>query len=227
MLTEIFSILILIIFINKVSIFYGKHKCSVQPPQVKWRLSMTYSFGLTYPTSSPLHSLDRHILPSQNPEGHQLTRSLQHLHTFPLDWPLSLPHTVLNTPSAFMPTTSSWPPWLKAAILCEQSQAFWKHLCYCKTSTNGSCGVMQAWEAAVTGTKGIWDDEGYCEAAMTGCDNGGGGRGSCCNEWPQSGYHWVNCPEAAALYWSFLSTSAHFACVSGTQEGSGKMTGGG
>lgn len=156
--------------------------------------------------------------------AHLITSTSAHV---PLHWPLSPPHTVLNTPSAFMPTTSSRPPWLKAAILCEQSQAFWKHLCYCKTSTNGSCGVMQAWEAAVTGTKRSWDDGGCCEATMTGCDNGGGGHGSRCNEWPQGGYHWVNRPEAAALCWSFLSPGAHFACVSGTQEGAGKMTGGG
>jgi len=83
-LTEIFTILILIIFINKVSMFNGKHKSSVQPPKVKWRLSMTYSaFWLTYPTSSPPHSFDWHILPPQNPEGHRLAGPLQHLHMSP------------------------------------------------------------------------------------------------------------------------------------------------
>lgn len=151
--------------------------------------------------------------------AHWTTSTSAHV---PLHWHLSLPHTVLNTPLGFMPTTSSWPPGLNGAILCEQSQAFWKHSCYCKTSTNGSCGGMQSWEAAVTAAKGVEMMVAAAEAAMTGWENGGCGHGSHCNEWPQGGSHWVN-PTEADLCWSFLSPKAHSACVSGKKEAARKL----
>lgn len=205
-LTEMFIVNIEII--NKVSIFSDKH--SLLSLTIKgenddpWRCCLLVNIPhlrLAHSASSESWALLAHSATSASAHvPHSAT---------------CLPHTLPGASPVCVPATSHWPLWLNVAILCQLSQACWRHSSYLNTSTTSSCGGMwwrhQHWLAGKVVRVMVAAPEAEVMAAVA----TGHGHWS---EGTQGGYlgskpsRWSS-RSSCSLLESFLCTRAHSACV--------------